>query len=196
MRQRIVVTILVAAALAATASVSAGSPPVLCFDVGKTGAISGPYTDGGLSLGLGAMWRVEETPWALPVRFGVMGFMDDMGSEVGPITTADGTPLGSATLGHQAVYGGAFRLDWEPALSPSWRPYATGTWGYYRVADDVRGEAMGAVSSTGFSLGAGVGRLFTNGHSAGLVVRYHRLFNDVTGRYVSGAVEWGWRNVR
>jgi hypothetical protein len=51
------------------------------------------------------------------------------------------------------------------------------------------------VSSTGFSLAAGVQRRVAGGNSFGAVVRYHRLFNDVTGRYVSGAVEWGWRGV-
>jgi len=181
-------------ALCVASAVSAGSPPALSLDVGKTGAISGPYTDGGISLGLGASWRVEEAPWAVPIRFGVMAYFDDMGSHVDDLVDGSGNYIGLATTGHQAVFGGAFRLDYEPSLRMSWKPYASGTWGYYRIENDVRGVSAGGVSAPGFSLGAGIGHHLYEGHSIGLVVRYHRLFDDVTGRYVSGALEWGWRS--
>jgi hypothetical protein len=163
------------------------------LDVGKTGAISGPYTDGGLSLGLGLLWPVDEAPWNLPVRFGLMGVFDDMGAQVEPLIGGAGNVIGLAETQHQDVLGAAFRLDWEPVLTWKWRPYGSGTWGYYRVTNDVRGATTGGVSAPGFSLGAGVVRYLASGSSFGAVVRYHRLFDDETGRYVSAGVEWGWR---
>ena len=187
-----------AATLVAALALAAGPRVALArggfvFDVGKTGAISGPLTDGGMSLGLGLLWPVDEAPWSLPVRFGLMGFFDDMGSQVEPLVGGAGNVIGLAETQHQDVFGAAFRLDWEPAIKWKWRPYGSGTWGYYRVTNDLHGATLDGVSAAGFSLGGGIVRHLASGSSFGAVVRYHRLFDDVTGRYVSGGVEWGWR---
>jgi hypothetical protein len=179
--------------LASARPARALAPNTLALDFGKTTTISGAITGGGVSLGLGALWRVEESPWALPLRFGVMTYWDDMGTQIVSLTNGSGTYLGRTSGLHQSVYGAAFRLDYEPAVLPVWHPYASGTWGYYRVENDVRGGDRGAVSAPGFSLGLGLGHRFYENHDLGLVVRYHRLFDDVTGRYLSAGVEWGWR---
>ncbi|MFI5370112.1 MAG: hypothetical protein ACHQ52_01045 [Candidatus Eisenbacteria bacterium] len=196
MRGRTAVAMGVSAAMLLAARPGmAGWAPGLVVDAGKTGAIDGPLTAGGLSLGFAGLWPVDESPWRIPIRFGVMAYFDDMGGVNKDLYDPTGAFIGVAEAKHQTVYGGAFRLDWEPSMRWSWRPYGSGTWGYYRVQDSVRGTSLEGVSSTGFSLAAGVQRHVGGHNSIGAVVRYHRLFNDVTGRYVSGAVEWGWRGV-
>ena len=193
MRSRVRAALLLAALVLTAGPGVAHARGGFVFDVGKTGAISGPLTDGGMSLGLGLLWPVDEAPWGLPVRFGLMGYYDDMGSQVEPLVGGAGNVIGVAETQHQDVFGAAFRLDWEPELGWKWRPYGSGTWGYYRVTTDLHGATLGGVSAPGFSLGAGIVHHLASGSSIGAVVRYHRLFDDETGRYVSGAVEWGWR---
>jgi len=187
--------VLLAALLAAVPPAGAAAAPVFEVAVGGTAAILGDYDQGGVALGGAVLWPLE----AAPVRFGVMAHADDLGARIVPIADAnDGTPLGRIEAGHRATWGAAWRLD---ALLPAvpdrvpliggWRPEAGGTWGYYRVADDVRGSPTRSLGTTGFGLGAGIGRPLGRVAFA-FVVRYHRLFNDVTGRYVTGAVAWRW----
>jgi hypothetical protein len=115
----------------------------------------------------------------------------DLGTHMGELYDPNsGESLGPVALGHRAAYEIAWRVD--AALPDAWgfAPYASGTWGYARVADDVRGEGGPALSSTGFTLGLGVLRPVGRTQSLGASLRYHRLFNDSAGRFVSAGIDW------
>jgi hypothetical protein len=175
---------LLSAALAPTAS--AGPAPRLVATAGGTLGVLGDFDEGGTSLAVGALWPVEG-PLAMGIHLGA----SDLGTRLGRLRDPnDGTDLGVVALGHRQAYGAAWRLDSELPGRWGWTPYASGTWGYSRVADDVRGEAGPAVSSTTFSLGLGALRPLGRGHSVGASVRYHRLFNDRAGRFVSAGIDW------
>jgi hypothetical protein len=67
------------------------------------------------------------------------------------------------------------------------------TYGAVVVADDVRGKRLSQVGSAVFSVGAGT-RVAVSPHVAvGLSARYHRLFNDREGRFVSAGLDLSWR---
>jgi hypothetical protein len=163
--------------------------PELSGAVGRTLAVTGAPAEGGLSFAFAALWPVQER-----LHFGVGLFADDMGSRLGRLSDPnDGTDLGVVALDHRSTVGAAWRLD---AVLPSlraWVPYASGSWGIYHVADDHRGSDAGSIGSTGFSLGGGLRHPFAGRLSLGASVRYHRLFNDRTGRFVTAGVDWGWR---
>ncbi len=72
-------------------------------------------------------------------------------------------------------------------------PFASATWGFYRVTDDVRGDELDSVGSTGFSLAMGARRPLGRHFALGAVVRYHRLFNDRLGRLMSAGLDCAWR---
>lgn len=167
----------------------AGWPPEMTGSVGHTLAITGQPDEGGFSIAVGALWPVQG-----PVRFGVSGFADDMGARLGRLSDPnDGADLGTVSLDHRMTLGGAWRLDADFPARHGWAPFASGTWGVYRVADDSRGKSLGSVGTTGFSLGAGVRRPLAGRFSFGASVRYHRLFNDRAGRFVAAGVDWAWR---
>lgn len=162
---------------------------------GVTGAITGDVAEGGASVAGAVLWPVPEvwTGSKVSARFGLMAHTDDMGSEISEIYDAnDGTPIGTSETAHRSTWGVSWRLDAMLPAWKSWVPEGSGSWGYYRVKDDVRGEPTTSLGSAGFSLGAGIGRPL-GAISAAAVVRYHRLFNDRTGRYVTGgiAIRWG-----
>ena len=168
----------------------AGVPrPELTGALGRTLAVTGAPDEGGLSFALATLWPVQEH-----VRFGVGAFADDIGSNLGRLSDPnDGTDLGVVALDHRMVVGAAWRLDAELPPVRAWVPYASGTWGISRVADDHRGIASGSIGTTGFSLGGGIRHPLAGRLSLGASVRYHRLFNDRTGRFVTAGVDWGWR---
>ena len=190
---RAVMALALAAALAGPAA-TAGASPLFEGAVGVTGAITGDIAEGGASVAGAVLWPVPEV-WKLPkvsARFGIMAHADDMGSELTQIHDAnDGTPLGVTETAHRSTWGASWRLDVLLADWGSWTPEASGSWGYYRVSDDVRGTDTSALGSAGFSLGMGIGRPL-GAFSAAAVVRYHRLFNDRTGRYVTGGLAFRW----
>lgn len=178
---------LVAAWLAAPAE--ARWVPGIETALGDTFAISGDPDHGGWSVALAPMWPVEDR-----FSFGATFFADDMGGTIGRLRDPnDGTDLGATELGHTSVLGAAWRLDREWGSLLTWMPYASGSWGYYSVADDTRGRIERRVGSTGFSLAAGVRRAIGDRHAVGTSIRYHRLFNDRLGRYVGWAVDWSYR---
>jgi hypothetical protein len=186
MRSRSLARALALAGLLAVPGVARSMPSVVA-DVGGTFGILGNVGDGGFSFSLSTLWPIGER-----YAFGIVGFADDLGSEIGPLLDPnDGTELGTVELAHRSVLGGAWRADAGLPGRWGWDPYASGTFGVYRVADDHRGERTNAVGSVGFSLAGGVTRPLGRG-SLGAVVRYHRLFNDVVGRYWSAAAEWRW----
>jgi hypothetical protein len=188
--------VLLALAVAVTGAATAVSAsPLFEGAFGVTGAILGDINEGGASVSGSVMWPVPEvwTGSRVSARFGVMAHADDMGSEITTLKDPnDGQPIGSTESAHRSTWGGSWRLDAMLPPWKSWVPEASGSWGYYRVNDDVRGVSVSSLGSAGFSLGLGIG------HSLGAlsgtaVVRYHRLFNDRTGRYVTGgiALRWG-----
>jgi hypothetical protein len=181
MRSLLALAVLLVLGAAATAAAA----PAWVAHGGSTLAVVGTTDEGGVSLGLSALWPV------LPrVQFGVMAFADDLGAEIGDLRDPnDGTWIGRAETAHRNTFGAAWRADAELTRG-RWRPLASASWGYYRVQDDLRGELADAVSSAGFSLGLGVGRAVSTNHALAVAVRYHRLLNDVAGRYVTASLEW------
>jgi len=163
--------------------------PDVAGTAGSTFAVTGTPSGGGGSISLGALWPVEHG-----LSFGLGLFADDLGEQMGRLTDPkDGSDLGAVSVRHRWALAGAWRLDARLVERGPWRPYASATWGYYRVRDDVRGVRLGNVGSTGFSLAGGL-RWAATPHSAfGGSVRYHRLFNDRAGRYVSAGIDWSWR---
>jgi hypothetical protein len=177
-----------AAWLAAAATVCA-APASLRLATGGTFAALGGVDESGASLGVSALWPLEER-----LEGGAFLFADDLGSLEGRLADPNsGEDLGAAERAHRAVWGAAWRLDARPLPAAAWEPWVSGTWGFHFVRDDVRGRTTGRMNSTGFSLAVGVRRALRGGAAAAGVVRYHRLFNDRAGRYLSTGVEWSWR---
>ncbi|HYM81103.1 MAG TPA: hypothetical protein VEY91_06795 [Candidatus Limnocylindria bacterium] len=174
-------------------AVASGFPaPELVGDFGRTLGVLGAPDEGGFSLALAALWPAHSR-----ARFGVMAFADDLGSRIGRLEDPnDGTDLGAVETIHRWTYGGGWRIDVGFPGRWGWDPFASGTWGAYRLEDDHRGEVSRALSSIGFSLGAGVVRPVSGRAALGVGVRYHRVFNDVAGRYLSVAAQWRWGGSR
>ena len=167
----------------------AAASPALVGAVGGTAAITGGFDQGGASIAVAVLWPVE----GLPLRFGVMGHGDDLGTRLAAIRDRhDGSPRGTVATGHRAVWGASWRLDAGLPVRAGLEPGVSASWGYYWVADDAQGGDVAAASSAGFSLAVDLARQLGPSHAAGIVVRYHRLFNDLAGRYITGAVEWRW----
>jgi len=195
MRARIVFLVLLGAALAAGPAASQTTPGV-AMRFGGTGAVNGALSDGGVSAGLAVLW-----PFAGPLSFGPEVFADDLGAKVGRlIDPNDGTDLGAVELGHRLVYGGAWRLDAGlPTLTPltlfgvAPRGFTSATWGLYRIHDDRLGVGLGAVSSAGVGVAAGIRYPVFGRGEVGISAAYRRLFNDDVRGYGSAGLDWGWR---
>lgn len=181
----------VAPAFAAPKDAAAEAPSraEVSATVGSTAAILGDIKERGLAASLSVLWPVEDR-----LAFGVALLADDLGSNVVELfEPTTGASLGLEEARHRAVYGAAWRLDVRPREDLAWRPYASGTWGWSLVRDDVRGRTLSQLSSTGFTLGAGVRHAVRSSAAVGFALRYHRLLNDRVGRYVSAGMEWSWR---
>ena len=177
----------VALALGQSPAAAIAWRPEVVVGVGRTFGVEGEPGDGGPSLSLSLMWRLEEH-----FRAGVMGFADDLGDQIDRLTGPAGEDLGPAPGVHRAAAGALWRMD---ALVPG-RGYVTpvfsATWGFYRVEDDVLGDTQRSVNAAGFGLGAGVMRTFNPRHSATLLVRFQQLSHGSTERYLSANLEWRW----
>lgn len=184
--ERVILTAGLAVAALARPAVAG---PDLSVAFGGTFAVHGAgIQEGGTAISGAALW-----PFADRLRFGVSLSAHDLGSRIGRLTDPnDGTDLGAVEIDHRDVWGGGWRLDALASPRAGWTPYATGEWGAYRIEDDRRGKIQRALSSTGFTLGAGIGRALGSHGRLGAALRYHRFFNDVAGRHVSAAVEWQW----
>jgi hypothetical protein len=171
-----------------TARAAAWRPDVSA-SLGGTFAVLGVPSGGGSSASLSAMWPVTRR-----LSFGVTVHGDDAGSTVDSLRDAQGHGLsyGKVEQLHRAAWGASWRLDAAAAPWAGVTPYASATWGYYRVADDERGAPVSHVGSTGFSLGAGVRQPLGHHFALGAFVRYHRLFNDREGRFVSAGLDGTW----
>ena len=183
---------LVALAVAPVAASAASWQPALSGSLGGTYAVLGVPDGGGSSATVSLLWPVMRQ-----VSFGVMFHADDAGATVDSLrdTGGRGTVAGKVEQRHRTAWGGSWRLDYvEPKmLIPGVEGYVSGTWGYYRVADDVRGAKLTSVGSTGFSVAGGVRVRLGRHFALGSFTRYHRLFNDREGRFVSSGLEGFWR---
>jgi hypothetical protein len=177
--------------------------PALVGALGGSFAVEGIPNEGGSSASFAVLWPVVSG-----FSFGIAVHGDDAGALVDSLRDARGVglPNGKVEQLHRAAWGVSWRGDlmlpdgfgsrrggalrWLPFGR---EPYVSATWGYYRVADDLRGRSIGKLGSPGFSLAAGwrypLGRHLHLGPS----VRVHRLFNDRMGRLVSAGLECAWR---
>ena len=185
-------------ALALTLSAAAPSfammPPRVVAGVGQTFLATAAPVQGGFAASLALEWPPD---W----RFGdhlFAGFEiagEDLGAIVGQIHDQhDNELLGATQLGQRAVYSASFRADLEGRRTRLRAiPFVNGSWGLARVDDARLATRLSSVGTTGFSLGGGL--RWPAGHtgSLGVSVRYRRWFNDVIGRYMSVALDWGWR---
>jgi len=191
-----------ALALAALAPAAAGAAawrPEVTGSFGGTFAVLGEPGGGGPSVDVGLLWPVDHG-----LSFGLGVLADDLGQLEGRLLDPhDGTDLGAVGQQHRWTLGAVWRADLRlPAAVTEQvpimaalhlEPFVSGTWGYYRIADDVRGTRLGETGSTGFSLGGGLRTPVGRSLSVGVTGRYHRLFNDRAGRYVSVGLDWSWR---
>jgi hypothetical protein len=158
------------------------------ISAGGTFAVSGEPNEGGLSFDGAILWPFHEH-----VRFGFEVFANDLGTSTGRLVDPnDGTDLGPTDLAHRDVWGAGFRLDAPLGPYGGWTPFGTAGWHASEITDDQHGNVIAAERSSGFLLGGGVMRPVGARSSLGAVIRYHRLFNDVAGRYMSAAIEWRW----
>ena len=198
-------TWLVAVAVSTVASGAWAGPrfPELTASAGGTFAILGVPDAGGASVSVSALW-----PVAPGLTVGVVGHGDDAGTVVDSLRDAagHGLPGGKVDQLHRAAWGVSWRADlrlpdglgcrrlaarrWLPFAS---EPYVSGSWGFYRIADDVRGRKAGDIASAGFSLAAGWRYALGGRVRVGPVIRYHRLFNDRMSRFASVGLECAWR---
>ena len=170
----------------------------LGLEAGGTGLVSGvTYDDGGAAiLGL-VTWPVDVPKGWPSLRFGLQAFMNDIGeTSYTPVDPTTGQPLGQIVSGHRDIFGAGWRFESTLATRDAWETGVDAGWNYYRIEDDVAGDVYDGLSSIGFSLGASVGRSIGSSQSLSLAFRYHRLFNDATGRYATAAVEWRRRGAR
>jgi len=181
---------ILAGGIAALPNVGAIPPPEVFATVGNTLAVLGKPNGGGFSTSGAVLWPFEDH-----YAFGLTAFADDMGADIDSLWVPSDPRvlLGVVELAHRWTYGAAWRLDARLAPVLGWTPVASGTWGFARVADDRRGTRTALVGSTGFSLAGGVRHPVLKRSTLGATVRYSRLFNDTAGRYMSAALEWGWR---
>ena len=180
---------LVAVLLAPSVARAGAWRPELSGSLGGSFAVLGLPSGGGSSAALTAMW-----PVAPRLSFGVMLHGDDAGSTVDSLRDEQGRGLayGKIEQVHRAAWGASWRLDAAAPARFGATPFASATWGYYRVADDLRGDEISSVGSAGFSLAAGARRPLGRHIALGAVVRYHRLFNDREGRFMSAGLDCAW----
>lgn len=183
---------------AAPASAMRLLPTDLGLDAGATFATTGDPNGGGASLRALPQWRVTEQ-----LRFGVEIFADDIGTEgVDMIDPGDGLSRGVVAQTHRWVYGAAWRADTDVWSHRRWKAGVSGSWGYWRVQDDVRGDVQAAFSGIGFGLSGRLLRAVSKSQDLGLAAGYTRVFSDRNtvfervDRYAWGALEWRWSLVK
>lgn len=173
-------------------------PTDLVLDAGATFATTGDPNGGGVSLRALPQWRVTDK-----VKFGVELFADDIGTDgVDMIDPSDGLSRGVVAETHRWVYGGAWRADADLWSRRRWKAGVSGSWGYWRVQDDIRGDVQGAFSGVGFGVSGRLVRAVSKSQDLGVAVGYTRVFSDRNtafervDRYAWGALEWRWSLVK
>ena len=197
MKSRIVLSLALAAGLAAPLSSRpsfAMSRPIFNLALGQTFGADGSPSEGGLSAAVSPMWPVGER-----ASFGVTLFMDDVGTRLGQMLDVhNGSDLGTAALLHRWAWGGAWRGDVDAVRVRRWTVATSGSLGWWRVEDDIRGSYVAAASSVGLGLGATARRPVAAGQELGIAIRWQRLFDEKNAsyrrmdKYASVALEWKW----
>lgn len=177
------------AALALVAgSAQAMQLPDVSVGAGSSALVNGDPSGGGLSASMSAMWDAD-SPWS----FGLMVFADDMGTDLAQFRDVnDGSDRGTYEARHRFAYGAAWRVDAALPMRGRWSPYASATWGAYRLQDDTRGDVLAATSATGMSLGAGVRHAALTRGTLGLSARWHRLQRGPSNGWLSAELDWQW----
>ena len=165
--------------------------PELVGSVGGTFAVLGEPSEGGASASLAAMWPVTER-----LSFGVMVHGDDAGSTVDSLRDESGAGLAFGTVqqAHRAAWGVSWRLDAHGASAV--RADAVRERDLGRVPRRRRRDAARPSATWAPPAGAWPGACAaTSGGTSclGAYARYHRLFNDVEGRFMSAGLEGIWR---
>jgi hypothetical protein len=186
-----------AAALAAAAvaqPAAAFTRPIIDLSVGKSFGSDGTPNDGGMSAALSPLWNAGDRS-----RFGVTAFADDIGTSRTVLFDRTGSvDLGTIAQRHRMSYGLAWRGDRDVIRRPRWAAGLTALAGWWRVADDVRGNGAEAVSAVGYALGLDARRRMSPRHEVGLAVRYQELTSDRhsvfrrVDHYGTAALEWRW----
>jgi len=184
---------MVAAALAA-APARALTPPALHFALGGSFGADGNPDSGGITASVAPLW-----PLGSRGRFGVEAFAHDIGSDIGALLDPhNGVDLGLVANRHRWAWGGAWRGDVDVVARPKWASSLTGTWGYWRIVDDVRGSLSRSASAVGVGAGIDARRRLTTGHMVGIAARWQKLFAERNsdyrrvGQYATVALEWNW----
>jgi hypothetical protein len=190
----LLVGIAAAALAAAPHNAAAWSRPELVFSAGKSFAVNGSPSGGGLCASLSPMWASGEHG-----SFGATVFAHDIGTRVTDLLDPnDHTSLGLTATQHRWAWGAAWRGDYELTRSKRWATGVSGTLGWWRVEDDRSGRFIAAAGAVGLGLGADVRRVMTKQHEVGLALRYHELTSDRhsafrrVDHYATGALEWRW----
>jgi hypothetical protein len=180
-------TILLLVTLAILASpASAALNPDLVLTAGRTLAVSGEPNEGGLALAASAMWDL-----APPIRAGVILHADDLGTLMGRLyDERTGEDLGAVEVLHRMTWGAGWRFDAELPDLGTWKPFVSGTFGVYRVADDVRGDPLAATTSTGLGVGAGVRRTMAGFGALGVSARWNALQSGPVSGWLSLGLDW------
>ncbi len=183
------VTLLVAVvgAVALARPAPAAGRPEIVAEVGHTAAVEGDPGGGGASIAVALLWPLEKR-----FRFGLMGFADDFGTRAARLVSPGGDDLGPVSDLHRATRGGAWRIEGHLPETGGLRVFGMGTWGFYRVADDLHGALQRCLYAAGGGLGIGILRPVSGPHAAGIVVRYQQLSRGAASRYLSAAAEWRW----
>lgn len=168
--------------------------PELRLAAGSVSAVTGEPGNGGMSLGAGLQWPVDER-----YSFGFRVFADDLGvDETRLLDPNDGTDLGAVAQGHRWTYGAAWSGS---AAITRWGRLgfdALGELGYWREEADVRGRTQAASSAVGFTLGGAAVWPLTGAHGVAAVARYHRalsgrdLETSRVDRYTTVSLQWRW----
>ena len=176
-------------ALASAAPAQARLRPMLDARLGATTAIGGGVAEGGLAAGLAALWPVTSG-----IRSGLEFGADDFGASIGRLRDPhDGSDLGAVAAVHREALSVLWRLDGEP---PAWRGYApwlSAGWGTYRFRDDHIGRVTGRLTAAGIFAGGGVRHAIGASLDLGVTARWHRLFDQTTGRWLSVGADLAWR---
>ncbi len=182
------ILIVAAAFVVAAAPAHAMQRPELLMSAGATTLVNGDPGDGGVSLSISSMWPADP-----PFTFGLMLFADDCGTDLGRLYDQhDGVDLGTVETRHRFAYGAAWRADAALPGVGRWAPFASATWGAYRLQDDARGDVLDAKTSTGFSIGAGVRRPFLGSGALGVSARWHAVERGPSTGWLSAGLDWQW----
>ena len=183
-----------AALLAAARPAAAFSPPILDFSLGRSFGSDGAPNAGGISAALSPMWDMGESG-----RFGATLFADDIGTtRLALRDRTSGADLGLVADRHRQAYGLAWRADYDLVRRARWATALSGTAGWWRITDDVRGAITQASSAIGLGLGLEVRHALALRHEAGFAVRYQELTSDRhsnyrrVDHYATAALEWRW----